>query len=75
MTVTSPSPEQVNLVIEKLDEIERELTLIRAMLLPVKNPTKEEAAEIEKGRREVSKGRRVPLRDIRSIRDPVEQAH
>jgi hypothetical protein len=64
MTVTSPSPEQVNLVIEKLDEIERELTLIRAMLLPVEAPTKEEAAEIEKGRREVSKGRRVPLRDI-----------
>ena len=64
MTVKSPSPEQVNLVIEKLDEIERELTLIRAMLLSVEAPTKEEAAEIEKGRREVSKGHRVPLRDI-----------
>jgi len=64
MTVKSPSPEQVNLVIEKLDEIERELTLIRAMLLSVEAPTKEEAAEIEKGRREVSKGHRVSLRDI-----------
>jgi hypothetical protein len=64
MTVTSPSSEQVNLVIEKLDEIERELTRIRAMLLPVETPTKEEAAEIEKGRKEVSKGRRVPLKDI-----------
>ena len=64
MTVTSPSSEQVNLVIEKLDEIERELTRIRAMLLPVETPTKEEAAEIEKGRKEVSKGRRVPLKEI-----------
>jgi hypothetical protein len=64
MTVTSPSSEQVNLVIEKLDEIERELTRIRAMLLPVEAPTKEEAAEIEKGRKEVSKGRRVPLKDV-----------
>jgi hypothetical protein len=64
MTVTSPSSEQVNLVIEKLDEIERELTRIRAMLLPVETPTKEEAAEIEKGRKEVSKGRRVPLKDV-----------
>ena len=45
MTVTSISSEQVNLVIEKLDEIERELTRIRAMLLPVETPTKEEAAE------------------------------
>ena len=64
MTVTSPSPEQVNLVIEKLDEIERELTRIRVMLLPVETPTKEEMAEIEKGRREISKGRRVPLQDV-----------
>lgn len=64
MTVTSPSPEQVNLVIEKLDDIERELTRIRAMLLPVETPTQEEAAEIEKGRREVSKGRRVPLQEL-----------
>jgi hypothetical protein len=64
MTVTSPSSEQVNLVIEKLDEIERELTRIRAMLLPVETPTKVEAAEIEKGRKEVSKGRRVPLKDV-----------
>jgi hypothetical protein len=64
MTVTSPSPEQVNLVIEKLDEIERELTRIRAMLLPVETPTKEEMAEIEKGRREISKGRRVPLQEL-----------
>jgi hypothetical protein len=64
MTVTSPSSEQVNLVIEKLDEIERELTRIRAMLLPVETPTEEEAAEIEKGRKEVSKGRRVPLKDV-----------
>ena len=64
MTVTSPSSEQVNLVIEKLDEIERELTRIRAMLLPVETPTKEEATEIEKGRKEVSKGRRVPLKNI-----------
>jgi predicted transcriptional regulator len=64
MTVTSPSPEQVNLVIEKLDEIERELTRIRVMLLPVETPTKEEMAEIEKGRREISEGRRVPLQEL-----------
>jgi hypothetical protein len=64
MTVTSPSPEQVNLVIEKLDEIERELTRIRAMLLPVETPTREEAAEIEAGKKEISKGHRVPLQDI-----------
>ena len=64
MTVSSPSSEQVNLVIEKLDEIERELTRIRAMLLPVETPTKEEVAEMEMGRNEVSKGRRVPLKDV-----------
>ena len=64
MTVTSISSEQVNLVIEKLDEIERELTRIRAMLLPGETPTKEEVAEIEKGRKEVSEGRRVPLQEI-----------
>ena len=64
MTLTSPSSEQVNLVIEKLDEIERELIRIRSMLLPVETPTIEEAAEIKKGRREISKGRRVPLQDL-----------
>jgi hypothetical protein len=64
MTVSSPSSEQVNLVIEKLDEIERELTRIRSMLLPVETPTKEEAAEMEMGSNEVSKGCRVPLKDV-----------
>ena len=64
MTLTSPSSAQVNLVIEKLDEIERELIRIRSMLLPVETPTNEEVSEIEKGREEVSKGRRVPLQDF-----------
>jgi Txe/YoeB family toxin of Txe-Axe toxin-antitoxin module len=45
----------------RLDEIERELTRIRAMLLPTDKPTPEEDSEIEKGRGEISKGKRVPL--------------
>jgi hypothetical protein len=34
------------------------------MLLPVETPTQEEATEIENGKREISKGHRVPLQDI-----------
>ena len=47
MTTTTIPPEQVNQVIEKLDEIERELTRIRAMLLPAETPTPEEKRAIE----------------------------
>jgi predicted transcriptional regulator len=64
MTATSLQPEQVHQVIEKLNEIERELTRIRAMLLPAETPTPEEDSEIEKGRKEIAKGRRIPLEEV-----------
>jgi len=64
MTTTIIPPEQVNQVIEKLEEIERELMRIRAMLLPTEILTPEEEKELEKGRKEIAKGLKIPLEEI-----------
>ena len=52
-------------VITKLDDVKLELLRLRAALLPEERVTSRERELIEKGRREIEKGRYVTLGQLR----------
>jgi hypothetical protein len=58
------SEQQINLVIDRLDQIKLELLRLRALLLPEEALSPEELRELDEARAEVEQGRCRPLEDV-----------
>jgi len=62
VTVTVTKNE-LKLVLDKLDTVKLELLRLRAMLLPEEEANQEEKKELEKARKEITKGSKITLYD------------
>jgi hypothetical protein len=58
------SEQQINLVIDRLDQIKLELLRLRALLLPEEALSPGELRELDEARVEVEQGRCRPLDDV-----------
>ena len=63
MTVTVTKNE-LKLVLDKLDTVRLELLRLRAMLLPEEEASEEATKELEKTRKEITKGSKINLEDL-----------
>jgi len=63
MTVTMPEKD-VNLIVDKLDQVRLEILRLRAALTPEEEPTPQEKEAIEEARREISEGAATTLTEL-----------
>lgn len=63
MSVTMPEKE-IDLIIDKLDQVRLEILRLRAALIPEEEPTQEEKKALEEARKEIAEGASVTLEEL-----------
>ena len=63
MSVTMPEKE-IDLIIDKLDQVRLEILRLRAALIPEEEPTQEEKKALEEVRKDIAEGASVTLEEL-----------